>query len=110
VENNALAGAEREPDWAPAAQRDVDEIWDYYSEVASPQTAERLLTSIFAAVARIAVHPLQGRSRKDLRPSLRSIRVPPYLIFYRAESDRQQIVRVLHEKRDLATELREIEQ
>jgi toxin ParE1/3/4 len=104
-----LPGADPVPDWAPAAKRDVDEIWDYYCEIASPQTAERLLASIFAAAARIAAHPLQGRSRADIRPDLRSVRVPPYLIFYRTAADRQQIVRVLHEKRDLAAVLPQVD-
>jgi addiction module RelE/StbE family toxin len=103
-----LPNAELGADWAPAAERDVDEIWDYYAETASSETAERLLTTIFAAVARIAAHPFQGRPRTDFRPlDLRSVRAPPYLIFYRVESDRVQIVRVLHERRDLPAALAE---
>lgn len=87
--------------WAPAASRDVDDIWDYYATAASLETALRLVTSIVEAANRIAAHPLRGRSRSDLRPDLRSVRAPPFVVFYKTEPRGVEVVRVLHERRDL---------
>jgi toxin ParE1/3/4 len=100
---SVLPNADPAADWAPAAERDLDEIWDYYAENASPDTAHKLLERIIAAVARVAGHPFHGRARVDLRPNLRCVRVTPYIVFYRTTAYGIEVVRVLHERRDLAT-------
>lgn len=101
--------AEPEADWAPAAARDVDQIWDYYAEAAAPDTADRMIATIFSSVERITAHPFQGRSRADIRDGLRSVRAAPYIVFYRFEPGRVQIVRVLHERRDIEVALADLE-
>lgn len=90
---------------SPLAERDLDEIWDYYAVNASPEIAEKLLARIGASAERAAKRPTLGRMRGDLVPGLRSIRAAPYLIFYFVSESAIEIVRVLHERRDLGQAL-----
>jgi toxin ParE1/3/4 len=46
-------------------------------------------------------HPFMGRSRDELVPDLRSILVHPHVIFYCVSDATIDIVRVLHQRRDL---------
>jgi addiction module RelE/StbE family toxin len=87
--------------WAPRATKDLKDVWHYYARVASPEVADKLLREIDEAAARLAVEATVWRARDDLMPGLRAIRVPPYLIFYRVRDDLTQVVRVLHERRNL---------
>jgi toxin ParE1/3/4 len=47
---------------------------------------------------------LSGRSRTALKPGLRSILSSPYIVFYSVSDRGVEIVRVLHERRNLAAE------
>jgi toxin ParE1/3/4 len=91
--------------WSSAAARDVDDIWDYYAAEASEETADRVVDLIAEAGDGVAAKPARGRSRDTLARGLRSVRSPPYLIFYRVTGTRVEIVRVLHERRDLVAAL-----
>ncbi len=52
---------------------------------------------------RVGERPLLGRTREEVMPSLRSLRVHPYAIFYRVTDDKVEIARILHERRNLAS-------
>jgi toxin ParE1/3/4 len=92
--------------WAPAAQRDLRGIWHYFSQVASPEIADRLLREIDRAARRLEQFPLSGRRRDGIAPHLRSVLVHPYVVFYRATETAVEIARVLHQRRNLAAILR----
>ena len=64
-----------------------------------------MVGQIVTAARRIAALPLSGRSRDDLQAGVRSVLAHPYVVFYRAAEDDVQIVRVLHERRNLPAEL-----
>ena len=95
------------PVWAPRAERDVVEIWRYLAEEASIKTADQLLRQIISAVERVAERPLTGRARDALRPGLRSVLAHPYIVFYRIAGGGIEVVRVLHQRRNLAAALSE---
>ena len=88
--------------WAPTARRDLVDIWFYFAGVGSPEVAERLLRDIDNTVSRLLRHPMAGRPREDIAPSLRSVLVQPYAILYRLSESAIEIVRVLHTRRDFA--------
>jgi toxin ParE1/3/4 len=50
---------------------------------------------------RLSEHAFVGRPRDELTPGLRSVLVHPHVIFYRVADERVEIVRVLHQRRDL---------
>jgi len=95
--------ADRRPPiiWSPEARADLSEIWDYYLKVAGRSSADRIVREIGAACRTIEDHPLAGRARDEVRPGLRSISTPPYVIFYRLRDDAVEIVRALDGRRDL---------
>src|SRR5436305_15335606 len=88
--------------WAPAAEQDLHEIWQHFAAIASRDVADHLLLAIGDAVERIAEHPLACQERTELGANVRACPVHPYAIFYRIRTGVPEIVRVLHERRDLA--------
>ena len=88
--------------WAPAAKQDLRRLWRYYSNVASPEIADKLAGEIEVASNRLRSQPLLGRARDEVAPGLRSLLVHPYAVFYRTKDDVVETVRVLHEHRDFA--------
>jgi plasmid stabilization system protein ParE len=55
--------------------------------------------------ARLGRHLLMGRPRDELVSGLRSVLVPPHVIFYRAFDERVEVARILHQRRDLGSAL-----
>jgi len=88
--------------WAPKSKKDLRDVWRYYERVASPDTADKLLREINDAGQRLADEALMWRARDEILPGLRSVLVHPYTVFYRIDDGAVEIVRVLHERRDLA--------
>jgi toxin ParE1/3/4 len=97
-----MPGEDRRLVWAPAAKNDLRDIWRYFVGVASPEIADRLLRDIQRASERVRQRPLAWRVRDEVMPGLRSILVHPYVVFYRLSGETVEIVRVLHQRRNLA--------
>jgi toxin ParE1/3/4 len=97
-----MAAENRRLIWAPAAKNDLREIWRYFVGVASAEIADRLLRDIQRASERVRQRPLAWRARDEVMPGLRSILVHPYAVFYRLSDETVEIVRVLHQRRNLA--------
>ena len=70
-------------------------------EVAGRTSADRLLRQIAKVVTTINEFPPAGRSRDDIRVGLRSLSAGSQVVFYRLNSDRPEIVRVLEGRRDI---------
>jgi len=97
-----MAGEASPVVWAPKAKQDLLAVWRYYARVASPDVADKLLRDISQAGEALATRPTIWRTRDDVFPGLRSVTVPPYILFYRLAEQRVEIARVLHERRNLA--------
>lgn len=87
--------------WSPEAEQDLLDIWHYLATEAGPETADRQLRRIDAACRSVSEAPLRGRPRDELQPGLRSILAHPYVAFYRVGGDGLEIVRILHQRRDI---------
>jgi toxin ParE1/3/4 len=96
-----MAAHRRPVIWSSDAQTDLVEIWSYYVAVAGRDAANRILGEIVEACRILEDHPLAGRARDEIWPSLRSIVARPYVIFYRAPEGVPEIVRVLDGRRDI---------
>ena len=83
------------------AEQDLDEIWSYVAEDASPTTADRLMDAIIDRFELLAEQPRMGRLRPEFGAGVRSFTVANHVIYYRHEGD-VLIVRVLHGRRDQA--------
>jgi toxin ParE1/3/4 len=81
------------------AERDLEEIWSYVAEDASPTIADRLIDAIIDRFDLLAEQPGMGRARPEFGPGVRSFAVENYVIYYRQEDD-VLIARILHGRRD----------
>ncbi len=84
----------------PQAQLDLVEIWVYIAQD-SVKAADNVLTTIDRQIKLIAGSPKIGRQRKELAPELRSFPTSNYVVFYRSKQKHIEIIRVLHQSRDI---------
>jgi plasmid stabilization system protein ParE len=86
----------------PAADADLDELWQYIALQSGTTAADRLEAELHDAMLRLAQAPGIGHAREDLADeTLRCHPVHRYLVVYRPATDPIQIVRVLHGARDV---------
>ena len=90
----------------PQAQADVDEQAAYYQATDSISTATRFLEDVRHVFERLVHFPRLGRPWPTTNPELTGLRrwpLPhlPYSIFYLPTATTIEIVRVLHNSRDL---------
>jgi toxin ParE1/3/4 len=83
------------------AEQDLEEIWSYVAEDASPATADRLIDAIIDRFERLVEQPRMGRLRPEFGEGVRSFVVESHVIYYRHEGD-VLIARILHGRRDQA--------
>ena len=87
--------------WSPEAEQDLFLIWEYGAETIGRATADRLLCEIHATSEALGAWPELGSARDDVREGLRSRRTGHHIVFYRVGGVGAEIVRVLHERRDV---------
>lgn len=92
----------------PRADRDLDEIADYLAGEGGLDIGLRFLAEAYATFALIAFQPDMGWRCKQRHAELQGARVfavrgpfSKFLIFYRNETSRIDILRVLHGAQDL---------
>jgi toxin ParE1/3/4 len=58
--------------FAPEAERDLTELFDYIAQAATPETAGRYVDELITYCESLATFPEQGAARDDIRPGLRT--------------------------------------
>jgi toxin ParE1/3/4 len=88
---------------SPAAQADLEQIWDYTCERWSDGQAETYVREIQRAIELVADNPLIGRSCEGVRTGYRRHAVGSHTLYYRlgAGGDLVDIVRILHKHMDI---------
>jgi plasmid stabilization system protein ParE len=84
-------------DYLPAARRDFDEAFDWYSKH-SAQAAIRFLNAIDAALSTIASYPNRFEPVDAFHRAC-PVKRFPFRIVYRAHTDRILVVAIAHAKR-----------
>ncbi|MEK7509769.1 MAG: type II toxin-antitoxin system RelE/ParE family toxin [Patescibacteria group bacterium] len=87
--------------WSPESRVDVRDIGDYAAATYSKMRAVEFLVVIHDAAESLIALPLLWRVREDLG-DIRLFPAPPYFICYRIQSGTIEIVRIIHQKRDIA--------
>ncbi len=82
------------------ATDDLSDIWLYIA-TDHPNTADRFIELLHEKCLLLCEDPEIGRRRDEILPGLRSFPVKRYIIFYRSQPDRVEIIRVLSGYRDL---------
>jgi toxin ParE1/3/4 len=85
------------------ADSDLLQIITYLAE-RNRAAAVELAASFDSAILNLSRFPLIGRDRSPLAPSLRSILVRSYLVFYHVDGEALVVVRVLDGRRDIEAE------
>lgn len=90
------------------AEMDLKSIWYYTLDEWSEYQADKYINTLLSAMNRVAKQPTIGQSYHNLVDNLRGYKINKHIIFYRELTDSEvQIVRVLHQRMDIDTRLRE---
>ena len=63
----------------------------------------QLLNDLEEQCQALAAFPMMGREREELAPRLRSLPLPPYVIFYYPLTNGVDVARILHSSRDIGS-------
>ena len=86
----------------PEADQDLITIWHYTCENWGSEQANAYLGQLERRFNDLADHPGLGKSCDEIRKGYRCLHEGRHLIFYRSNRKRIEIVRVLHDRMDIA--------
>ncbi len=87
---------------APEAAADLVQIWRYIKKQSSAEMADRIESAIRDKIVFLAGSPGAGHWRKNLTDqAVKFFSVYSYLIVYRPDTQRMQVVSILHGRRDV---------
>lgn len=82
------------------AEQDLEDIWAYLAQQ-DELLADKQIAQILDRFPMLSQFSDMGKQRNNLLPGLRSFPVQPYIVFYTKIADGIEIVRVLHQSRDI---------
>ncbi len=91
---------------SPAAQADLEKIWDYTAERWSAAQAEAYIRDIEAACHGLATGRITGRDSGDIRAGYHRQRVGAHMLFFKKRDDGViDVIRILHAQMDFDAHL-----
>jgi toxin ParE1/3/4 len=87
---------------SPKAEEDLEQIYEYTADRWGLSQAEKYQDLLFDAFTRISSHNLIGKAFKTTAYDYRQVHIGRHLIFYRYDVEYIIVVRVLHDKMDIA--------
>ncbi len=85
---------------SPQAEIDLGDIWFYIAQD-NIDEADHFISHLLERCQKLAEYPGIGRQRPELAPSLRSLPVGNYILFYQSIRNGINVVRILNGSRDL---------
>jgi toxin ParE1/3/4 len=82
------------------AEQDLEDLWVYLGE-RNDLAADRQVAKLLDRFPMLAQFPTMGISRDQLLLGLRSFPVKPYIIFYVLIPEGIEILRIIHQSRDI---------
>ena len=89
---------------SPLAQSDLEDIWLYTFENWSLEQADRYQNNIMGTIGDLAQGVRTGRP-VDVREGYFKYQVGSHLVFYRLSGSSLDVIRVLHQRMDIAAHL-----
>lgn len=90
---------------SPAAEADLDGIWNYTADNWSIEQADRYIASIMEACASISIDGRKGRPIPKVRKGYCKLAVGTHFIVFRLADSHVDIVRILHQRMDIPAHL-----
>jgi len=90
---------------SPAAQRDLDEIFNYSFQQWGADQAINYIDKLEAACVELVETPFHGQDCNYIRSGYRRRHVGNHTIYYRIESFGVAIIRILHHRQDILRHL-----
>ena len=84
---------------------DLEEIWYYTVENWSVAQADRYYSLIIDEISYICKNVNTGKSMDHIRKGYLASKIKSHLIFYRVINDTVEIIRILHERMDIDSQL-----
>ena len=85
------------------AEKDLEDIWVYLTQQ-DELLADKRIAQILNRLPMLSQYPNMGKQREDILVGLRSFPIKPYVIFYSKISDGIEVIRILHQSRDVDAE------
>ncbi|MEO8838315.1 MAG: type II toxin-antitoxin system RelE/ParE family toxin [Herbaspirillum sp.] len=85
---------------APAAERDLAEIWTYTILKWGVEQADRYIDIMTTAFAELAQSPKTAPACEHIRPGYRRRRVERHMIYFQITAYGIAIIRILHDRMD----------
>lgn len=93
---------------SPAAQADLNQIWNYSARHWGREQADRYIFRIRDACEALADGRRQGRAIDDIRPGYGKLAVASHFLFYRiTDAGLIDVIRILHQRMDVASRLQD---
>ena len=81
---------------SPAAQQDLESIWDFTAQTWSPDQADSYLRGLAEKLTLLCENPLIARERAEIDPPVRLHPYKSHVIIYRVEADHLAVIRIAH--------------
>lgn len=85
----------------PEAEVDIEDAADYTIAQWGREQARQYVGDLRRAIERLALNGLRYPEEAEVFPGLRRMRSGHHFIFYLIDDERVDVVRVLHERRDV---------
>lgn len=89
---------------SPAAEADLEAIWDHSAQHWGLAQADRYVDDIRDACLALAEGVRFGRP-VDVRPPYLKYAVGTHMLYFRDEPDRLEVIRILHQRQDVSHNL-----
>ena len=91
--------------YTPAAQADLDAIWEYTVSAWGVAQAKRYLRSIEVTGQAIAAGEKMTQPADYIRPSYRKVSVGRHTLYLITQPEQIEVVRILHQRMDVDSQL-----
>jgi toxin ParE1/3/4 len=95
------------PRLSPAAEHDLEAIWDYTALTWSRANADAYIRSLFLTFDAIVAFPDLGRELPEIAPPVRVHPHRSHMIIYRNQADHIEILRIPHTRQNWINLLRD---
>ncbi len=86
---------------------DLEEIWQYTADQWSVTQADRYYQLIIDEIKFLCQHQASSKDMGHVRKGYRASKVKAHLIFYRVAARQIEVIRILHERMDIDSRLRD---